>query len=92
MRVRPRTLERPHQRPRIVPGGEGTPAGVPQAADVPSGSGSQTVLGKWGCPLDMMVRCWMPTSELSRQFLRLNTTLEPVFIPDTTTHVSFLYS
>ena len=93
-RVRPRTLERPHQRPRIIPGGEGTSTGVPQAADVPSdsGSGSQTVLGRLRCPPDMMVRCWMPSGELSRKFLRPDTTLEPVFIPDTATHVSFIHS
>ena len=92
IRIRPRTLERPQQRPRTIPEGEGTSAGVTQGADVPSSSGSQTLLGRLGCPPGMMLRCWMPSHELSRQFLCLDTSLEPVFIPDTATHVSLFRS
>ena len=61
VRVRPRTLERPQQRPRTAPGDEGTSAGVAQAADVPSSSGSQTLPGRLACPPDLMTRCWLPT-------------------------------
>ena len=37
-----------------------------------------------------MIRGWVPPGELSRQYLRIDTSLEPVFHPEAATHVNFL--
>ena len=77
VRPRPRALERPQQRPQIAPTGEGTSAGVSQGTAAPSSSGSDSraVLGRLGCPPNMMVRCWTPPGELSRRFVQLDDSL-----------------
>ena len=84
-------MERPQQRPRVATAGEGTSAGAPQGTAVPSGSGSdsQAILGRLGCPPDMMVRCWTPPGELSRRFVQLDDSLQPIFTPTASTHVSY---
>ena len=91
VRPRPRVLERPQQRPRTASAGEGIPAGAPQGTAAPSSSipDSRAVLGRLGCPPDMMVHCLMPLGELSRRFVQLDDSLQPVFTPATSTHVSY---
>ena len=89
-RSRPRTLERSQQHPRTVPGGEGTSNGAPQDASGPSSSSPPTLLGRLTCPPDSMIRGWVPPGELSRQYLRIDTSLEPVFHPKAATYVNSL--
>ena len=86
-------MERPPQHPRIVLSDEGTSSRAPLVrAGVPSTgtSAPQVVGGRLTFNPDLLTRCWMPPGELSRQFLTLDTTLEPVYDPATCTHVSFL--
>ena len=90
---RPRALERPSQRPRIVPSGEGTSSGVPPVGgSVPAtrAAASQIMGGRLISVPDLLTWCWMPPGELSHQFLTLDTILEPVYDPVACTHVSFL--
>ena len=88
---RPHTLERSQQCPRTVSGGEGTSTGAPQHTSDPSSSSSQTLLGRLACLPDSMIRGWVPLGELSRQYLRVDTSLEPVFYLETASHVNSTY-
>ena len=80
-------MERPLQRPRIIPSGEGTSSGGQPARDS-SSSTHQVVVGRLATTPDLMVRYWAPLGELHRRFVNLDTTLEPVYDPATCTHVS----
>ena len=88
---RPRTLERSQQRPRTTLGGEGTSTSIPQGPADPSSSSSQALLGRLSCPPDLMAQFWVPPGELLRQFLRVDASLEPVFLLEAATHVSSLF-
>ena len=90
-RSRPRTLERSQQRPQTVSGGEGTSIGASRDTSGPSSFGSQILLGHLACLPDLMIRGWVPPGELSRQYLRIDTSLEPVFYPETATHINFTF-
>ena len=85
---RPSTLERPQQRSHTVLVGESTSTGVPQSTSGPSSSSSQAVLGRLAYPPNLMTRCWMPSGELSHQFLRIDTSLEPVLLLKASKHMS----
>ena len=87
---RPTTIERPLQRPRIIPSGEGTSSGGQPTRDSPS-STHQVVTGRLAATPDLMVRYWAPPGELHRRFVTLDTTLEPVYDPATCTHVSLRF-
>ena len=80
-------MERPLQRPLIVPSGEGTSSGGQPARDS-SSSTHQVVVGRLAATPDLMVRYWAPPGELHRRFVTLDTTLEPVYDPTTCTHIS----
>ena len=61
------------------------------SARASSSSSSHVVAGRLAVTPDLLTRCWMPPGELSRQFLTLDTSLEPVFVLETSTHVSLLF-
>ena len=86
---RPTVQGRPLQRPRIASEGEGTSSRAPIRASDPSSSSFQMIAGRLACPSDLMTQCWMPSSELSHQFLSIDTSLELMFFSETSTHVIF---
>ena len=85
--VRPTALKRPPQNPHTEQRGEGTSSNAPPTRG-PSGSDSNALAGRLAAPPDLLTRCWLPSSELSRQFLTLDTSLEPTFILDASIYVS----
>ena len=93
-RPRPSTIERPLQRPRVEPSGEGTSSRARSMREgtsptrASSSSTPQVVAGRLAATPDLMVRYWVPQGELYRRFITLDTTLEPVYDPVICTHVS----